>query len=238
MAGAMALDTPAMENPARCAVSLAAIVGFALWGGIAGGQDLGAFLAPYRAATARGQAGALRGTAFMEPRKPQEAATPLAGVTVVVVPPSPHLLRDLEAVKAHARDSAKQYLGAAGEVRKIKDAYELELWQARAWDLMFTEKSDEGGRFELPRVPAGEWVLLAWHEQLHQKAPRKIPPRDARGAFVLEPLPSGYRVVTYWLIKLTVEAGGGVSVELHDRNPWLTAVAEEKTQGVIQKQTP
>ena len=234
----MALDTPAMENPARCALNLAAIVGLALWGGIAGGQDLGAFLAPYRAATERGEAGPLRGTVFKEPRKPQEAATPLAGVTVVVLPPSPRLFADLEAVKAHARDSEKNYLAAAGEVRKIKDAYELALWQARAWDLMFTEKTDEGGRFELPRVPAGEWVLLAWHERLHQKAPRKIPPRDAHGTFVLEPPPSGYRVVTYWLIKLTVAAGEGVSVELHDRNPWLTAVAEEKTQGVIQKKTP
>lgn len=238
MARAMALDTPAMENPARCALNLAAIVGLALCGGIAGGQDLGAFLAPYRAATERGQAGTLRGMAFTEPRKPQEAATPLAGVAVVVLPPSPRLLGDLEAVKAHARDSAKNYLGAVGEVRKIKNAYELALWRARSWDLVFTAMTDEGGRFELPRVPAGAWVLLGWHEQLHQKAPRKIPPRDARGGFLLEPLPSGYRAVTYWLIKLTVAAGEGVGVELHDRNPWLTAVAEEKPQGVIQKQTP
>ena len=227
-----------MENPPRYALTLAAIAGLAFWGGTAAGQDLGAFLAPYRAATERGQAGTLGGTAFMEPRKPQEVATPLAGVTVVVLPLSPRLFADLEAVKAHARDSAENYLAAAGEVRKIKDAYELALWQARAWDLMFIAMTDAAGRFELTRVPSGEWVLLAWHEQLHQKAPRKIPQRDARGAFVLEPLPSGYRVVTYWLIKLSVAAGEGVSVELHDRNPWLTAVVEEKTQGVIQKQTP
>ena len=51
--------------------------------------------------------------------------------------------------------------------------------------------------------------------------------------FLLEPLPSGYRAVTFWLLPLRVEVGGEVGVELHDRNPWFTGVVEEKTQGVI-----
>ena len=244
MARAMALDTSPLENPTLRSLSrsgrgiLGAILGLALWGGIAGAQDAGVFLEPYRSAIERGQFGTLRGEAFVEPRKRQEAATPLAGVTIVVLPPSPRLLADLEAVKAHARDSAGHYLEAAGQVRKIKEAYELALYQVGAGDLVFTAVTDEGGRFELPRLPAGEWLLLGRHELLHAKAPRKIPPRDARGVFILEPPPSGYRAVTYWLVKRPVEAGEEVSVELHDRNSWLTGVTEEKTQGVIQKKTP
>ena len=243
MARAMALDTSALENPPRRSLIrpgwgiLGAILGLALWGGIAGAQDRGAFLAPYWSAIERGQFGTLRGSAFVEPRRRQETATPLAGVTITVLPPSPRLLADLEAVKAHARDSARHYLEAAGEVRRIKDAYELALYQGGAADLVFTAVTDEGGRFELPRVPAGEWVLLGRHELLHAKAPRKIPQSQARG-FALEPTPSGYRAVTYWLIKLMVEAGKGGSVELHDRSPWFTGVQEEKTQGVLQKKTP
>ena len=113
MARAMALDTSALENPPRRSLIrpgwgiLGAILGLALWGGIAGAQDRGAFLAPYWSAIERGQFGTLRGEAFVEPRKRQEAATPLAGVTIAVLPPSPRLLADLEAVKAHARDSAR-----------------------------------------------------------------------------------------------------------------------------------
>lgn len=244
MARAMALDAPALEDPALRVVSrpapgiLGAIVGLILSAGIAGGQDAGTSLEPYRAALERGQVGTLRGVVFLEPRQPQGAATPLAGVTIAVLPPSARLVADLEAVKAHARDSAARYMAAAGEVRKIREAYELALYQAGAGDLVFTAATDEGGRFEVPRVPAGEWVLLGRHELLHRKSPRKIPQREARGVFLLEPPPSGYRAVTYWLMNLTVGAGEEVRVELQDRNPWLTGVEEEKTQGVIQKKTP
>ena len=244
MARAMALDAPAVENPARSALSRrgAGILGASVWliasGGTVAGQDLGVFVGPYRVAMERGQVGTLKGTAFIEPRKLGEAAGPLAGVRVVLLPSRARLVADLEAIKVHARDSASRYLAAAGEVGKLKETYELALVQAGAAELIFRAVTDEEGRFELAGVPAGEWVLLGWGEVLHAKAPRKIPQRDARGAFLLEPLPSGYRAVTYWLVKRTVAAGQEVTVELHDRNVWLTGVAEEKTQGVIQKKAP
>ncbi len=233
-----------MENPSPRSLSraragiLGAIVGLVVWAGVAAAQDLTAFLEPYRVALERGQVGTVRGAAFLEPRTPREAGASLPGVTVVVLPSSPRLLADLEAVKAGMRNSPQQYLGAVGEVRKIRDAYELTLVQAGAAGLILRAVTDADGRFALPGVPAGEWVLLGWHDVLHQKTARKIPLRDARGAFLLEPLPDGYRAVTYWLVKLRVGPGEEILVELHDRNPWLTGVAEEKTQGVLPKKTP
>lgn len=240
----MALDAPAVEDPALSSMSagrrgsLGALLALHLWGGVAATQDLAAYLQPYRAAGGRGQVGVLTGAAFLEPRKPQGAVTALAGVAIVVLPPAPSLVAELEGVKARIRDSAARYLAAAGEVRKIQEAYEGALSQAGAAALVFTAVTDQEGRFALSRVPAGEWMLLARHELLHAKPPRRIPRGEARGVFLLELLPSGYRAVTYWLMPLTVEEGGEVRVELHDRNSWLTGVAEEKTQGVIKKTTP
>lgn len=216
-------------RPAVAAVALALL----LWGGFALAQELTASLASYRAAAGRGEVAALSGAAFMEPRSPRGAPTPLAGVGVVLLPTAPGFLGGLEAVKAHARDSAARYLGAAGEVKRIQEAYERAIRQADASDLVFTAVTDGAGRFELKGVPAGEWVLLARHEILHAKPPKKIPHQErASRQFLLEPQPSGYRTVTFWLVPLRVAAGGEVRVELHDRNPWLTGVAEEKTQGV------
>ena len=216
---------------------LGVTLAFSLWGSVAGAQDLSAALAPLRAALERGDVAVLNGAAFVEPRRPEGAPTPLAGVAIVVLPPAPGFLGDLEAVKAHARDSAARYLGAAGEVRKIQEAHEQAVRQAGASHLVFTAATDTVGRFELKGIPAGEWVLLGRHEILHPKPPKKIPQQDrASRHFLLEPQPSGYRTVTYWLLPLRAAAGGEVRVELHDRNPWLTAVAEEKTQGV--KPTP
>ena len=216
-------------RPAVVAVALALL----LWGGFAPAQDLAASLAPLRAALERGEVAVLSGAAFVEPRRPHGAPTPLAGVAIVVLPPAPGFLGDLETVKTHARDSAARYMQAAGEVRKIQEAYEQALRPAGAGDLVFAAVTDAAGRFELKGVPAGDWVLLGRHEVLHARPPKKVPHQErASRLFLLEPPPSGYRAVIYWLMPLRAEAGGSARVELHDRNPWLTGVTEEKTQGV------
>ena len=216
--------------------ALGAVLALLLWGSVAGAQDLTATLMPLRAAVERGEVAVLSGAAFVEPRRPHGAPTPLVGVAIVVLPPAPGFLGDLETVKAHARDSAARYLRAAGEVGKIQEAYERAV-RLGAPDLVFRARTDEAGRFELKGVPAGEWVLFGLQEILHAKRPKKIPQQErASRLYLLEPQPTGYRAVTYWLMRLTAKAGGEVRVELHDRNSWLTAVAEEKTQGV--KPTP
>lgn len=212
---------------------LAAALGLLLWGGVAAAQDLTAALAPYRTARERGEVAVLSGAAFLEPRKPLGAPTPLAGVAIMALPRTPRFLGDLEFVKAHGRDSAARYMGAAAEVKKIQDAYERAMWEAGAEDLVFSAVSDAAGRFELAGIPAGDWVLVGRHELLHARAPARLRQKDTLPGFLLEPLPSGYRAVTFWLLPLRVEVGGEVRVELHDRNLWFTGVVEEKTQGVI-----
>ncbi len=204
-----------------------------LWGGGAGAQELGPALAPLQAAVQRGEVAVLSGAAFVEPTTPRGAPAPLEGVVIAVLPAAPAFLGDLETVKTHARDSATRYMQAASEVGKIREAYERALRQADASGLMFAAVTDAAGRFELPGVPVGDWVLLGRHEVLHAKPPKKVPHQErASRQFLLEPQPSGYRTVIYWLMPLRVEAGGQIRVELHDRNPWLTGVTEEKTQGV------
>ena len=175
----------------------------------------------------------LSGAAFVEPTTPRGAPAPLAGVAIAVLPPARAFLGDLETVKTHARDSAARYMQAAGEVRKIQGTYEQALRQAGAGDLVFATVTDAAGRFELKGIPAGDWVLLGRHEVLHARPPKKVPQQEqASRLFLLEPPPSGYRAVIYWLMPFRVEAGGQARVELHDRNPWLTGVTEEKAQGV------
>ncbi len=220
-------------RPAVMGVALALL----LWGGVAGAQELDPALVPLRAAVQRGEVGVLSGAAFVEPTTLRGVPAPLAGVAIAVLPPARAFLGGLETVKTHERDSAGHYMQAAGEVRKIQEAYEQALRQAGAGDLVFAAVTDGAGRFELPGVPAGDWVLLGRHEVLHARPPKKAPQQErASRQFLLEPPPSGYRAVIYWLMPLRVEAGGQAQVELHDRNPWLTGVTEEKTQGV--KKTP
>ncbi len=217
---------------------LGATAALLLLGSIGAAQDLSAALAPLRAAAARGELAAISGAAFVEPLKPQAAPRPLLGVAILLFPPAPSFLGQLEAIKAHVRDSATHYLAAAGEVKKIREGYELALWEAGAADLVFGAVTDEAGRFELRGVPAGEWVLLGRHETLEDKRARKTPHQVAETRrYGPQPQTIGYRTITYWLLPIRVEAGAPVRVELHDRNPWLTAVTEEKTQGVILQET-
>ena len=220
-------------RPGVAAVAMALL----LWGGVAGAQELGGALAPLRAAVQRGEVAVLGGAAFVEATTPRGAPAPLAGVAIAVFPPAPAFLGDLENVKTHARDSATRYMQAASEVRKIQEAYQQALRQVDAGDLVFAAVSDGAGRFELKDVPVGDWVLLGRHEVLHARPPKKIPRQERiLQLFLLEPPPSGYRAVVYWLMPLRVEAGGQSRIELHDRNPWMTGVMEEKAQGV--KKTP
>lgn len=214
----------------------AAVLAVLLSCGAAGAEELAGFLESYRAAADRRAVGVVRGSVFVESRRPEGEATPLPGVAILLVPPAPRLLESLEAIKNHARDSAARYLGAAGEVGKAQETYEMALRQGGAGDLVFRTMTDAAGRFEFARVPAGEWVLLGRHELLHRRTPRKIPPEERGGRlFLLEPPPAGYRAVTHWLVKLTVEGGGDLTVTLHDRNSWFTGVLEEKAPGITGK---
>ena len=86
------------------------------------------------------------------------------------------------------------------------------------------------GAFRLTDVPAGAWVLLAWHG-----TPVDVSTQKARGrehqTYQLGGRTTGFQSVAIWLREITVGRGETVSVELTDRNEWFRGVIEEKTPG-------
>jgi hypothetical protein len=121
-------------------------------------------------------------------------------------------------------------------VRHAREAYEKALLEAGAGDLTQNATVDGDGHFSLEGIPAGEWVLLAARSKYIAKAPQERP--GAAGALPREtrpPLPfvppdklGGYSLVTYWLRELTVVAGVAETIQLTDRNVWLTGVIENR----------
>ena len=80
---------------------------------------------------------------------------------------------ELDEIKAHFRDSLRNYMGAAADVVSARTAYESGLLWAGGGELIRGEVSDAQGLVRLTGVPAGEWVLLAWREEaLPGKAPK------------------------------------------------------------------
>jgi len=195
------------------------------WAGPVDGT-LQSLLPPFVAASNEGRAGEVKGSVVLEPKTPRGAAIPLPGATLVLVPRSPELLRDLEQVKARARESEAGYLGAATEVTRLKERFEQALVDAGAGALVFPGASDAGGMFVFSRVPAGEWLLLGRYETIHRPRGSHPSPRDRRN-FRLGPQPAGYRAVTYWLVPVRVAQGDVATVELTDRNLWLRGVVQE-----------
>ena len=195
------------------------------WAGPVDG-NLQSLLPPLVSNRNAGRAGEVRGSVVLEPKTPRGAATPLPGATLVLVPRSPELLRDLDQVKARARESEAGYLGAATEVARLKERFEQALADAGAGELVFPGASDAGGRFVFSRVPAGEWLLLGHHETAHRPRGGHPSPRDRRN-FRLSPQPAGYRAVTHWLVPVRVAEGDVIKVELTDRNLWLRGVVQD-----------
>ena len=195
------------------------------WAGPVDG-NLQNLLPPLVAARNAGRAGEVTGSVVAEPKSPRGVPTPLPGAALVLVPRSPELLRDLEQVKARARESEAGYLGAAAEVSRLRDRFEQALVDSGAGELVFPGASDAGGRFVLSRVPAGEWLLLGHYETVHRPRGSHPSPRERRN-FRLGPEPAGYRAVTYWLVSVKVAEGDVVNVELTGRNLWLRGVVQE-----------
>ena len=191
------------------------------------GSELQALVAPLTAARTDGRLGQVAGSAGLEPQTGQGPPIPIAGVSLVVLPRSPALLRDLEDVKAKARESEAAYFGAVAAVAGVRERYEQALREVGAGDLIFSGTSDARGDYLFARVPAGEWLLIARSESV-RRLPARGPSRRERERFVLRPKSLGYRDVTYWVTPVTVVAGDTVRIVLSDRNPWLRGVAEER----------
>ncbi len=211
---------------ARSAVSGVILLLLGVTGGASAG-DVAALVAPLVAARERGALGSVDGRAYAEGRRGGAEATPYASVSVRLLPGSADFEAELEAIKAHSRDSPDAYTEAEPKVSAARLAFERALIDAGAGQLIFGESSDGAGAFRFQRVPEGAWVLLAWRETPHAKRP-PAPTRSEAERFKTRPQVLGQKTVVYWWRPVTVKAGEEAAVQLHDRNEWLTGVREDR----------
>jgi hypothetical protein len=199
-----------------------------------------ATLEALRQRAVRGTSGTVEGRIYVERTKPDAPDTPLPGVGLLLVPRSDELLARLETAKRNARESMKGFREAAPVIRAAVEAYELQLWRAGYPDAAVRTSTNAEGAFRA-EVPAGAWILVAERSVFVPTVPPSASP--ASTAQVLDPLAryttsayqhflpaarlAGYDAVTVWLRELTIEEGGTLALDLHDRAIWLSGVAEE-----------
>jgi hypothetical protein len=187
-------------------------------------------LTAYTAADRAGAAVAVTGRAFAERPKPDAPDTPLIGATVVAVPRSEALLRRLEQLRQGSRDSANAFRNAALLMQRAREAYERELWDAGAPELVRNAVVDSSGHFDLGRLPEGRWiVLVVWDRIVHSGMP-KTERRERRELYTPAERLSGYRSRLVWLREVSVSRAEPAALELTDRNVWFSGVVEERTQ--------
>jgi hypothetical protein len=210
----------------RAAAALASLALLGAAVGPSSGADLRAVVAPYLASVERGAVGQVEGTAFAEPRSPTGAPVPWEGMSVMLVPRSPEVEAELDAIKDIRRDSVTGYVNAYHRLAAARVEYERALAAAGGGTLVRGEVSDAAGRFRFTAVPAGAWLLVAWREVPHMTPGRKTKAGQARD-FRDNWERAGHTVVEYWRQDVDVRTGETVSLSLFDRNEWMTVVREE-----------
>ena len=196
----------------------------------AAGPDLD--LESYRRAERQHAFGAVTGRAHNSSETPGGPRVPLTGVTLLLVPRAESVLADVEAIKRQARDSLTRYRTAIGDVRAARESYVRLLREIGAGDLVRTATVDAEGRFTLPDVPAGRWMLIAEHTTVAKtrtpkpQKPPKSAGKGASGTFLPHDEFLGYQSVTIWLAELSIEGDRNETVELTDRNGWFSGVSE------------
>ncbi len=226
----MALDPqPLADAPsgARGMSARALAAAVVLLGSVVAAHGLDVDSAPYRKAAAAGALGAVSGRAWEERRTLDAAEQPLAGTAVTLLPRSGVLLARLEEIRARARDSETVYRTSATAIRRAREAYEKDLWNAGAADLVQTTAVDGAGAFSVVDLPAGEWMLIATRSVFVHRPSSRSNPRE-RKTYLPRLRLIGYNAVSVWLRELTVAAGETRVVELSDRNVWFTGIEEER----------
>ncbi|HXF96575.1 MAG TPA: hypothetical protein VNI61_10805, partial [Gemmatimonadales bacterium] len=97
-------------------------------------------------------------------------------------------------------------------------------------DLLRRAVSGPDGTFLVPEVPAGPWLLLGERRVWVDKPGPGLSRRE-RQIFRDRPRLLGYHAVTFWVREVPVLPGDRVSVELTDRNAWMTGIAEKRGPG-------
>ncbi len=188
-------------------------------------QDVG--VEAYWQARRAGAVGVVAGRVFAESRTPTASPRAIPGTTVTLLPRSVALLTQLERLKQRARESSTAFAAAAPAMRKAMEAYERELLQAGAPDLTPMVLVDSDGAFKIEDVPAGSWLLLAWHSTPVNLSTAKTKAKE-RGLYQPQARVQGFQSVTVWLREVSMVGGATVTEKLTDRNGWFQGVAEEK----------
>jgi len=196
--------------------------------GIGADPDLSGLVEPYLQARRQEALGMLAAKAYVEPLRPSGEPKPQPAVSLVLLPYSAAFEAQLDAVKAGLRDSVDSYVQAVGRIEAARVEYERALVTAGAGELVRNETTDARGSVELPGLPAGDWLLLAWHEGGYVSKQNRLQQQDLK-KYQDFPTAASYSVVTYWRSRVTVRKGETVEVSLTDRSIWMTAGRQEGT---------
>ena len=190
-------------------------------------QAMDVDLEPFRESRRSGALGAVSGRVYTDSRAPRGPVRPMTGTTVTLLPRSAGLLAKLDRLKGQARESSTAFTAAAPAMRKAKEDYERELLHAGAPDLAPMVLVDQDGGFKIEEVPAGTWMLLAWHSVAADVSTTKTKARE-RNRYLPQPRLHGFQSVTVWLREVPVGRGSISTVDLTDRNAWFDGVIEER----------
>jgi hypothetical protein len=224
----MALGPRPLANasiPSRSRLMRAGLLGLCLVASTAHALDV--HVEPYREARRAGALGVVEGRIYAEPRTPSGRALPMTGAIVTLVPWSAALEARLQRLKEQSRESSTSFAGTAPAMRKAKEDYERELLQAGAPDLGMIVAVDAAGAFRIPDVPAGAWLMLAWHSLPIDASTPKTTPKE-RSLYQPRARLQGYQSVTVWLRDVKVTGGTVATLDLTDRNGWFRGVVEER----------
>jgi hypothetical protein len=195
--------------------------------GLAAAGELVELVAGYLRAAGEQAPGTVVARAYLEPTRPTSGRVPRPDVSVVLVPYSPSLAADLDAVKAGLRDSIDAYVRAVGRVESARVDYERALVAAGGGVLVRSDITDAEGGARLADLPAGDWLLLAWREDGHVAKRFRLREQDAK-RYPNVPTNVTYSVVTYWRSRIAVKPDQTVEVAMTDRNAWMTAPRQER----------
>jgi hypothetical protein len=204
---------------------------------LASGAMLDVPLDGYRAAATAGNTGTVTGRAVDEADRRNAPDEPRVGLGVTLVPRSRALLDELGEIKRRIRSEPATYPMSARAVVEARRAYERALANAGAGDLVRYVPGSADGTFQLEHVPGGEWILLVEHAVFVSK-PGPVQGRQEWATFRKDPQFLGYYAVTFWLEELRVSRGETATVQLTERNAWMTGIEEKRTPDAMPPRRP
>jgi restriction endonuclease Mrr len=150
----------------------------------------------------------------------------MAGLTVVLLPPSDALLGELDRRRLQSRESLASYRAAIPDMRRLVEAAVAGFRATGQAEAIRSASVDAGGHFSFQEVASGSWILIG-QQAIHVDRTSSDQARES-GTFLPQPRLVGYDRVLVWLRPVVVEPGRVERVELTDRNVWFEGV-DEKT---------